>query len=268
MKQTDDLARAGRRIEQPSRHCSSQFSRLLGRDPQAVRSFSALQPAESAWWSSSARPPGGSPSYPEQAETMVRQLGPEGLTAMRVYGDDVAEVLVKEGPRPQRAPQDRQGRLELLHPQVLPHKKKLAAAVLAAFLADPDRFVDYAGQATEFAVREFARAGISLAAAAGGGVAQGLESSIGEALASRGLNQPFFRYLGMGWRAWSSAPSSSSWGFRSARCSSPSSGRFGCLSASGGRYNSSVDPSPEDRRLTSSVCKSCSHAATNGVDLD
>ena len=48
--------------------------------------------------------------------------------------------------------------------QVLPHKKKLAAAgVLAAFLADPDKFVDYAGQATEYAVREFARAGIQLA---------------------------------------------------------------------------------------------------------
>ena len=29
---------------------------------------------------------------------MVRRLGPEGLTAVRVFGDDVAEVLVKEGP--------------------------------------------------------------------------------------------------------------------------------------------------------------------------
>ena len=29
---------------------------------------------------------------------MVRRLGPDGLTAIRVLGDDVAEVVVKEGP--------------------------------------------------------------------------------------------------------------------------------------------------------------------------
>ena len=69
--------------------------------------------------------------------------------------------------------------------------------MLAAFLADPDKFVDYAGQATEFAVREFARAGITLASAVGGGVARGLESSLGEALAAHGLDTPVFRYLGM-----------------------------------------------------------------------
>ena len=80
----------------------------------------------------------------------------------------------------------------------MPHKKKLlAAGVLAAFLADPERFVDYAGQATEYAVREFAKAGVALAAAAGSGAAQGLESSIGQALAAHGLDTPVFRYLGM-----------------------------------------------------------------------
>src|SRR5262249_2977715 len=81
----------------------------------------------------------------------------------------------------------------------LPHKKKLAAAgVLAAFLANPEKFVDYAGQATEFAVRGFARARIPLLAAVGVGAGPGLEHTIGESLASYGLNLPALRYLGMG----------------------------------------------------------------------
>ena len=83
--------------------------------------------------------------------------------------------------------------------QVLPHKKKLAAAgVLAAFLANPDKFVDYAGRATEFAVREFAKAGIQLASATGMGAARGLESSIGETLSAYGLNFALVRWAGMG----------------------------------------------------------------------
>jgi hypothetical protein len=83
--------------------------------------------------------------------------------------------------------------------QVLPHKKKLAAAgVLAVFLSNPEKFVDYAGQATEFAVREFARAGIQLASAAGLGAARGLESSISQTLASYGLDYPILRPIGMG----------------------------------------------------------------------
>ena len=104
--------------------------------------------------------------YPGQAETMVRQLGPEGLTAVRVFGDDVAEVLVKEGPESLDVLRKTgRGGWSFFTDEVLPHKKKLAAAgVLAAFLANPDKFVDYAGQATEFAVREFARAGVQLAA--------------------------------------------------------------------------------------------------------
>jgi hypothetical protein len=83
--------------------------------------------------------------------------------------------------------------------QVLPHKKKLAAAgVLAAFLADPEKFVDYAGRATEFAVREFGKAGIQLASAVTGGAARGLEATVGEALSAYGLNLPVLRYIGMG----------------------------------------------------------------------
>ncbi len=131
---------------------------------------------------------------------MVRRLGPEGLTAVRVFGDDVAEVMVKEGPESLNVLRKAgKGGWSFFTRQVLPHKKKLiAAGVLAAFLADPDKFVDYAGQATEFAAREFARAGITLAEAVGGGMSRGLEASLGEALASHGLDYPVFRYLGMG----------------------------------------------------------------------
>ena len=70
--------------------------------------------------------------------------------------------------------------------------------MLAVFLANPEKFVDYAGQATEFAVREFARAGIQLASATGLGAARGLESSIGETLSAYGLDFKLFRWAGMG----------------------------------------------------------------------
>ena len=127
---------------------------------------------------------------------MVRRLGPEGLTAVRVFGDDVAEVLVKEGPESLGVLRKTgRGGWSFFTKQVLPHKKKLAAAgVLAAFLANPEKFVDYAGQATEFAVREFAKAGIQLASAVGGGAARGLETSIGQTLAAYGLDFPVLRY--------------------------------------------------------------------------
>ena len=122
------------------------------------------------------------------------------LTAVRVFGDDVAEVLVKEGPESLSVLRKAgRGGWSFFTKQVLPHKKKLVAAgVLAAFLANPEKFVDYAGQATEFAVREFARAGIQLASAAGVGATRGLETSIGETLASYGLNYPVVRWFGMG----------------------------------------------------------------------
>ena len=122
----------------------------------------------------------------------MRRLGPEGLTAVRVFGDDVAEVLVKEGPESLGVLRKTgRGGWSFFTNQVLPHKKKLAAAgILAAFMANPEKFVDYAGQATEFAVREFARAGIQLASAVGGGAARGLETSIGQTLAAYGTRLP------------------------------------------------------------------------------
>ena len=109
---------------------------------------------------------------------------------------------------PGRPPQDRPGRLDVLHRRrSCPTRRSwLAAGVLAAFLANPDKFVDYAGQATEFAVREFAKAGVQLAGAVGGGAARGFEASIGQALATYGLDVAVLRQLGMAaWPAWSSS---------------------------------------------------------------
>src|SRR5581483_11198670 len=95
--------------------------------------------------------------YPDQAETMIRKLGTEGLSAVRVFGDAVAETLVKEGPESLGVLRKTgRGGWSFFTHEVLPHKKKLAAAgVLALFLANPEKFVDYAGKATDYAVREF-----------------------------------------------------------------------------------------------------------------
>ena len=201
VRRSEELAKVGRRFEQPSEALlKARFSRLLKQDPQVLRTFEALAPAEKRLVvelgetaQTLAR------RYPANAEAMVRRLGPEGLTAVRVFGDDVAEVIVKEGPESLSVLRKAgRGGWSFFTKQVLPHKKKLAAAgVLAVFLANPEKFVDYAGQATEFAVREFARAGIQLASATGVGAARGLESSIGETLSAYGLDFKLFRWAGM-----------------------------------------------------------------------
>jgi hypothetical protein len=72
----------------------------------------------------------------------------------------------------------------------------------------PEEFVDMAGQATDFAVRQFASAGIQLATAVGGGAVAGLETAVGTWLESQGLNFTVVRYVGMflaGWVVFSSA---------------------------------------------------------------
>ena len=202
IRQSDELARAGRKLDRPAEALlESRFSRLLRQDPQTLRTFAALEPAEKRLVVELGETAQRlARRYPAEAETMVRRLGPEGLTAVRVFGDDVAEVLVREGPESlsvlRRAGR---GGWSFFTKQVLPHKKKLAAAgILAAFLADPEKFVDYAGQATEFAVREFGKAGIQLVSAVGGGAVRGIEDTIGRTLSAYGLNLPILRYLGMG----------------------------------------------------------------------
>jgi hypothetical protein len=201
VRRSDELARAGRRVEQPTEALlQARFSRLLKQDPQTLRVFEGLKPAEKRLVVELGETAQVlARRYPHEAETMVRRLGPEGLTAVRVFGDDVAEVLVKEGPESLSVLRKTgRGGWAFFTNQVLPHKKKLAAAgILTAFIVNPEKFVDFAGQATEFAVREFAKAGIQLAAAVGGGAARGIETSVGQTLAAYGLDFPAFRYLGI-----------------------------------------------------------------------
>jgi hypothetical protein len=201
-RRSDDLARAGRRAE-PATEALLQrrFTRLLPHDPDSARTFAALAPAEKRLVVEMGETAQRlALRYPGQAEGMIRSLGTEGLSAVRAFGDDVAEVIVKEGPGSVGILRKTgRGGWAFFTGQVLPHKKKLlAAGVLAAFLANPDKFVDYAGRATEYAAREFARAGVQLAGAVGGGAARGLEASVGEALAKYGLDFAVLRYLGMG----------------------------------------------------------------------
>ncbi len=188
------------------RHCSKHgFRGCSNRIQQVLRTFEALAPAEKRLVVELgetaqilAR------RYPANAEAMVRRLGPEGLSAVRVFGDDVAEVIVKEGPESLSVLRKAgRGGWSFFTNTVLPNKKKLAAAgVLAVFLANPEKFVDYAGQATEFAVREFARAGIQLASAAGLGAARGLESSIGKPCPPTDSTSPLSAGWVWAWPEW------------------------------------------------------------------
>ena len=201
-RRSDDLARTGRKgVEATSEAVlQKRFVRLLPQDADGARAFAALAPAEKRLVVEMGETAQRlARRYPGQAEGMIRSLGTEGMSAVRVFGDDVAEVVIKEGPESLGVLRKTgRGGWAFFNDQVLPHKKKLAAAgVLAAFLADPDTVVDYAGRATEFAVRAFAGAGVTLAGAVGGGVARGLESTIAEALAPYGLNFAAVRYAGM-----------------------------------------------------------------------
>jgi hypothetical protein len=198
----DDLARLGRRVDEPAEALlETRFQRLLRPEPEMTRSFKALKPAEKRFVLEMGETAQRlARRYPGQAESMIRQLGTDGLSAVRLYGDDVAEVLVKEGPEAVGILRKTgRGGWNFFTGTVLPHKNKLiAAGVFGAFLANPDKFVDYAGQATEYAVREFTRAGIQLAGAVGGGATKGLESAITGSLASYGINASLARYVGMG----------------------------------------------------------------------
>jgi hypothetical protein len=200
-KRSDDLARVARRSEQPAEAAlRSRFARLVGREPEMARTFAALAPAEKRLVVEMGETAQRlARRYPGQAETMIRKLGTEGMTAVRVYGDDVAEVIAKEGPQSVGVLRKAgRGGWHFFTGTVLPHKKKLAAAgVLALFLANPDKFVDTAGRVTQYAVDQFARAGIQLAGAVGGGVGRGLESALGRTLAAYGLDSGAARRVGM-----------------------------------------------------------------------
>lgn len=197
-KRSDAIARIAGRLDEPAETAlTTRFNRLVKPDADMARTFAGLAPAErrlvvemgEAAQTLARR-------YPGQADTMIRRLGVEGLTAVRVYGDDVAEVIVKEGPESLNVVRKAgRGGWRFFTEKVLPNKGKLAAAgVLAVFLANPEKFVDTAGQATQFAVEQFAKAGIGLAGAVSGGAARGLERAVGGALATVGLDHPVVRW--------------------------------------------------------------------------
>lgn len=200
-RRSDDLARAARRVEEPAEVAlRTRFAKLTRAEPEMARTFAALAPAEKRLVvemgetaQSLAR------RYPGQAEAMIKKLGVEGMSAVRAYGDDVAEVVVKEGPESVNVlRKSGRGGWRFYVDQVLTHKKQLAAAgVLGAFLAAPDKFVDTAGRATEYAVEQFAKAGIKLAGAVSGGAARGLETAFGGVLAKYGLDSLLARRAGM-----------------------------------------------------------------------
>jgi hypothetical protein len=198
-RRSDDLARSlGRRIEQPAEAALDvRFNRLVRSNPEMARTFGALQPAEKRLvveMGESAQMLAR--RYPGQAETMVRKLGVDGLTAVRAYGDDVAQVIVREGPESVNVlRQTGRAGWSFFTDKVLPNKGKLAAAgVLGLFLANPEKFVDTAGNVTQYAVEQFAKAGIQLAGAIGGGAAEGLGKAISDSL---GINTGLGRALGI-----------------------------------------------------------------------
>jgi hypothetical protein len=201
-KRSDDLARAARRAEAPAEALlETRFARLARAEPEAARTFRSLAPAERRLVVEMGETAQRlARRHPGQAETLIRRLGVEGMTAVRVYGDDVAEVVAKEGPESINVLRKAgRGGWKFFTETVLPHKKKLAAAgVLALFLANPDRFVDSAGRITEYAVDQFARAGIQLAGAVGGGATRGLETALGRTLATYGIDSVLARRVGMG----------------------------------------------------------------------
>jgi hypothetical protein len=176
-----DEQAVAKRLAQFSARADSETARTLASMSIAERHF-VVEAAETA--SDLCR------KYPADATEMIRKLGPEGLSYARVYGDDVAEVVLKEGPESLGVlRKGGRGAWTFFRESVLPNKKKLAAAgVLAAFLANPDQFVDMAGRATDYAVREFARAGVELAAGVPGALVSGIDAGANNVLDRLGMN--------------------------------------------------------------------------------
>ena len=140
-------------------------------------------------------------SYPNQAEAMVRKLGTEGLAAVRVYGDDVAEVVVKDGPdvlgvlrKTGRGGLDRSSRNT-----VLPNKKQARRRRRPRRLPGRPRQVRrHRRQGHRVRRPEFAKAGVQIASAVTPGPLAGWRSRSATALAAYGLDFAVLRYLGMG----------------------------------------------------------------------
>jgi hypothetical protein len=201
-RRSEGLARLPKGAGEPAEAALRvRFDRVVGADPELARTFAGLAPAEKRLVVETAEAARSlARSHPGRAEALIRELGVEGLAAVRAYGDDVAEVVAKEGPASIDVLR-KSGRAgwRFFNDQVLPHKKKLVAAgVFALFLANPERFVDSAGRATQYAAEQFAKAGVQLAGFATGGAVRGLDAAVGGLLAPLGLNAGPVRWLVVG----------------------------------------------------------------------
>jgi hypothetical protein len=200
-RRSDELARATGRLEEPAEAVlRSRFNRLVSPDPEMARTFAGLSFSEKRLVVEMGETAEAlARRYPGRADEMVRKLGVEGMSAVRAYGDDVAEVVIEEGPQSVNVLR-KTGRSgwSFFTGTVLPHKKKLiAAGVFGLYLANPEKFVDTTGRATRYAVEQFARAGIALAGAVGSASKAGVESAVGGLLADWGLDSGPMRWLAM-----------------------------------------------------------------------
>jgi hypothetical protein len=198
-KQHDQLLRtAGRIAKLDEQALAGRLTEWTARaDSETVQTLAQMSAAERRFVVEAAETAGTlSRKFPNDATEMVRQLGLEGLSYTRVYGDEVAQVVLREGPESLGVlRKGGRGAWTFFNETVLPHKKKLAAAgVLAAFLASPDQFVDMAGRATDYALREFARAGVELASTLPGAVAGGVHLGVDQVLDRWGLNYAPLRW--------------------------------------------------------------------------
>jgi hypothetical protein len=193
---------AGRLAELDEPAVARKATQLAARtDSETARALAQLSGAERRFVVEAAETAGAlSRKFPNEATDMVRRLGPEGLSYVRVYGDDVAEVVLKEGPDVLGViRKGGRGAWAFFTDNVLPHKKKLVAAgVFAAFLASPDKFVDMAGRATDYAMQEFARAGVQLASVVPGSILTGIDAGVDGVLSRWGLNYPPLRWTAVG----------------------------------------------------------------------
>jgi hypothetical protein len=200
-RRSDSLARAARKVEEPAEVAlRTRFAKLTRHEPEMAKTFAALAPAEKRLVVEMGETAQAiARRYPGQAEPMIRKLGVEGMSAVRAYGDDVAEVIVKEGPDSINVLRKTgRGGWKFYTGQVLKHRNKLiAAGVMGAFLANPDKFVDTAGRITEYAAEQFAKAGITIATAVGGGAARGVSNALGSVLESVGISTSIARYVAM-----------------------------------------------------------------------
>ena len=120
---------------------------------------------------------------PGRGLRVVSLLDVDGLYLAKVYGDEVVEATARLGDRRFLKVVRRTGEhgVEFFRKWIKPHWKKWAGtAALTAFLAEPDAFIDAAGNLTEHASEQFTRLGIKVASAPFTGVATGIIESFKE----------------------------------------------------------------------------------------